>query len=126
MVGPDLDAWFHSCVRYKTKSNKRANKTNSQIPTAAGWLRAGRGLRGRKRRVKGDWTQGGEHTMKYTHVVSERCTPDMYVMLSINVPPIHLIKYFLNVKTLKNKLHWLSTVLCGKHTHDLIEFLEQL
>ena len=39
-----------------------------------------------------DQTLGAEHTMQYTHDVSQKCTLETYVMLSTNVTPM----YFLN------------------------------
>lgn len=55
---------------YKTKN--KPNKTNSQTQIIAMWLLEGKGVGGRRKRLKGvkcmtmkeDWTSGGEHTMQ--------------------------------------------------------------
>ena len=44
--------------------------------------------------MEGDSTWGGEHTIQCTDDMLQNCTPEAYIILSINVTPISSIKVF--------------------------------
>ena len=52
-----------------------------------------RGNKGAKYRVmEEDLTLGGGHTMRYTDLVSQNCTPETHINLSTGVAPMNVIK----------------------------------
>ena len=42
--------------------------------------------------MEGNLTWGGEHTIKYTGDMVQKCTPETYIILLSNVTPINSMK----------------------------------